>query len=79
MNEELMDKIMERCKADPEFAEVFDFLLKASQAAGAIGMENAEMAVICMTGWTIGKDPQLAQMIKSMSEISNLGLEIGDK
>ena len=27
MNEELMDKIMERCKTDPQFAEVFDFLL----------------------------------------------------
>jgi hypothetical protein len=79
MNEELMDKIMEKCKTDPEFAEVFDFLLKASQAAGAIGMENAEMAVICMTGWTIGKDPQLAEMLKTMTEISRKGLDIIDK
>ena len=79
MNEELMDKIMERCKTDPQFAEVFDFLLKASQAAGALGMRTEEMAVICMTGWTIGTDPQLAQMLKSMTEISRKGLDIIDK
>jgi len=79
MNEALMDKIMERCQQDPEFAEIFDALIKVSQAAANIGMTMEEMATVCMTGWTIGADPQLAQMIKSMSEISNLGLDIVDK
>jgi hypothetical protein len=79
MNEELMDKIMERCKRDSEFAEVFDFLLKASQAAASVGMSNEEMAIVCMTGWTIGNDPQLAEMLKSMTEISKKGLDIIDK
>ncbi len=79
MNEEMMDKIMERCKADPRFAEVFDFLLKGSQAAATIGMTTEEMATICMTGWTIGSDPSLAEMLKSITKISKLGLDIIDK
>lgn len=79
MNEALMDKIMERCEKDPEFAELFDMMIKVSQAAANIGMTMEEMATICMTGWTIGSDPQLAQMLKSMSEISRIGLDIVDK
>ena len=79
MNEEVMDKIMEKCKTDPKFAEVFDFLLKGSQAAAVIGMTTEEMATICMTGWTIGSDPNLAEMLKSITKISKLGLDIIDK
>ncbi len=29
MNEELMDKILDRCKEDKDFAMVFDHLMKA--------------------------------------------------
>lgn len=79
MNEEVMDKIMEKCKTDPRFAEVFDFLLKGAQAAATIGMTTEEMATICMTGWTIGSDPSLAEMLKSITKISKLGLDIIDK
>ena len=79
MNEEVIDKIMEKCKADPRFAEVFDFLLKGAQAAATIGMTTEEMATICMTGWTIGSDPSLAEMLKSITKISKLGLDIIDK
>ena len=79
MNEEIMDKIMEKCKTGERLAEVFDFLLKGSQAAASIGMTTEEMATICMTGWTIGSDPNLAEMLKSITKISKLGLDIVDK
>ena len=79
MNEELMDKIMARCQQDEQFAKVFDLLLKASQAAAGLGMTNEEMAIICMTGWTIGSDPKFAEMLKNMTEISKMGLDIVDK
>jgi hypothetical protein len=79
MNEELMDKILERCKEDKDFAMVFDHLMKASQAAAAAGMTTEELATICMTGWAIGSDPQLAEMLKSMTKISKIGLDIIEK
>tara|TARA_R100001460_G_scaffold84492_1_gene125817 strand:+ start:84 stop:323 length:240 start_codon:yes stop_codon:yes gene_type:complete len=79
MNEEVMDKIMKKCQEDHRFAEVFDFLLKGAQAAATIGMTTEEMATICMTGWTIGSNPDLAEMLKSITKISKLGLDIIDK
>jgi len=79
MNEELMDKIIERCKDDKDFAVVFDYLMQASQAAPAAGFTMEEVATVCTVGFMIGSDPQLAQMIKSMSNIAKLGLDIVDK
>lgn len=79
MNEEIMDKLMQRAMEDEEFAYVFDMLMKASQLAAMKGLTMQEMATVCMTGWTIGNDPDLTQMVKHMAEISKLGLKITDK
>lgn len=79
MNEELMDKIIERCQEDPKFAEAFDYLLKASQGAALAGFSNEEMANVCIMGWLIGMDPSLGEMVKSMAKISKMGLDIVDK
>jgi predicted transcriptional regulator len=76
MNEEMMDKIIEKCKEDPKFAEAFDYLLKASQAAAAAGFTNAELANVATLGWMIGMDPSLAEMMKTLSTISKMGLDI---
>ena len=37
MNDELMDKIIEKCKDNPELAMVFDHLMSDSQAAAVAG------------------------------------------
>tara|TARA_R110000868_G_scaffold395408_1_gene667063 strand:+ start:457 stop:696 length:240 start_codon:yes stop_codon:yes gene_type:complete len=79
MNEELMDKILERCKEDKDFAMVFDHLMKASQAAGPAGFSMEEVASVCTVGFMIGADPKLAEMIKNMATISKMGLDIVDK
>lgn len=79
MNEELMDKIIERCKDDKDFAMVFDHLMQASQAAAGAGFTMEEVATVCTVGFMIGSDPKLAEMIKTMSNISKMGLDIVDK
>jgi hypothetical protein len=79
MNEELMDKIIEKCKEDPAFAEAFDHLLKVSQAAAIAGFSNEELASVCMMGWMVGMNPDLSKMISNISKISEMGLDIVDK
>lgn len=78
MNEELMDKIIEKCKEDPEYAKAFDALLKSAQLAAMAGFAGEELATVAMFGFTIGNDPQLIEMIKNMSKISKMGLDIVD-
>jgi hypothetical protein len=79
MNEDLMDKIIERCKTDEEFAMVFDHLMQATQAAAVAGMTMEELSTVCTVGFMIGSDPKLAEMVKNMAAISRMGLDIVDK
>ena len=79
MNEEIIDKIIEKCKKNPEMAEAFDYLLKASQAAALAGMSNEELASVATMGWVIGMDPTLAEMMSNMAKISGMGLDIVEK
>jgi hypothetical protein len=74
-----MDKVMDRCQEDPEFKKVFEQLMAWSQKAAGVDMSVNEMASICMVGYTIGKDPEMQEMIQNMLKISNLGLDIVDK
>ena len=76
MNEEVMDRIMAKCKEDPKFAEVFDNLLKVCQAAAKAGFTNEELANVCTMGWMIGMDPGLAEMIEAMAKLSRMCLDI---
>jgi len=79
MNEEVMDRIMKRCQEDEEYAKAFDLLMKAAQEAANAGFTNQDMASVCIMGWMIGMDPALGAMIKNMSKISKMGLDIVDK
>tara|TARA_R110001599_G_C11757993_1_gene609854 strand:- start:67 stop:306 length:240 start_codon:yes stop_codon:yes gene_type:complete len=79
MNEEIMDKILEKCKDDAQYAEAFDHLLKVCQAAAKAGFTNDELANTCLLGWMIGMDPSLGSMIQAMSKISKMGLDIVEK
>jgi len=76
MNEEIMDKIIEKCKQDPKYAQAFDHLLKVCQAAAQAGFTNEELATTCLMGWMIGIDPSLAEMMETMAKISKMGLDI---
>jgi len=79
LDNDLMDKIIARCKEDPEFRKVFEQLLAWSQKAAGVEMSVNEMASICMMGYAIGQDPELQEMIQNMLKISNMGLDIVDK
>lgn len=79
MNEEIMDKIIEMCKNNPEMAKVFDHLMQASQSAADVGFTMEQVANICTVGFLIGSDPLLGEMIKNITNISKLGLDIVEK
>jgi len=79
MNDELMDKIIEKCKNNEQFALIFDHLMKDGQAAAMLGFTMEEVATITSVGFMIGSDPKLAEMVKNMVNISKMGLDIVDK
>lgn len=78
MNEEIMNKVIEKCLEDQKYAQAFDHLMKAAQMAALSGFTNEEMANVCIMGWIVGTDPELGEMIKNMARINNLGLDIVD-
>jgi hypothetical protein len=77
--DELMDKILERCKEDPKFLALFRGFMELSQKAPGIGMSVEEMANICMTGYAIGESPELLEMVSKMNKINKIGLDIVEK
>ena len=79
MNDELMDKIIDKCKDNPDLGMVFDHLMSDSQAAAVAGFTMEEVATICSVGFMIGSDPKLAELVKNIANISKMGLDIVDK
>lgn len=79
MNEDVMDKVLELCKENPEMAKVFDVLMQGSQSAAAVGFTMEQVANICTVGFMIGSDPQLGEMVKNIAAITKMGLDIVDK
>lgn len=79
MNNELMDKIIEKCKDNPDLGMIFDHLMSDSQAAAVAGFTMEEVATICSVGFMIGSDPKLAELVKNIANISKMGLDIVDK
>ena len=77
-SEEVMTKITERSKNDPEFAKVFDNLFKWSQEAQAVGMDMKEIAAICTLGFAYFF-PRIPSIWCNMIKISNIGLDITGK
>ena len=79
LDEETMNELIQKAATDPEWRKVFDAFMAWSQRASELGWTVEEMASVCMMGYTVGKDPSLQQMIKNISKINNLGLDIVDK
>ena len=79
LDDELMNDLIQRCINDPKLKKIFESFLSTSQQAAEIGLTVQEMASICMMGYAIGKDPSLQEMVKNISKIANLGLDIIDK
>ena len=75
-DDELMDKVLKKCKEDPEYLNVFERFMEMAQLAPTVGMTMEEMANICTMGYVIGKDPTIQDMIGNMLKINKLGLDI---
>lgn len=79
LDEKIMDELIKKCMKDPNLRKIFESFLETSQQAAMAGMKVEEMASICMMGYAIGKDPSLQDMVKNITKITNLGLDIIDK
>jgi hypothetical protein len=79
LDDETMNKLILKAATDPEWRKVFDAFMVWSQKASELGWTVEEMASTCMMGYAVGKDPSLQQMVKNISKINNLGLDIVDK
>ena len=78
-NDEIMDMVLKKCKANPESLQVFEKFMHWSQYAPNVEMTVSEMAAICMMGYAIGEDPAMQEMIENMLKISKMGLDIKDE
>lgn len=74
-----MEELIKKAASDPEWRKVYDALMKWSQEASMLGWSVEEMASVCMMGYAVGQEPSLQEMIKNMSKINKLGLDIVDK
>lgn len=74
-----MDELIKKVATDPEWREVYEEFMKWSQKASMLGWTIEEMANVCMMGFAVGLDPSLQKMMKNMSKIDKLGLDIVDK
>lgn len=74
-----MDELIKKVATDPEWKEVYEEFMKWSQKASMLGWTVDEMANVCMMGFAVGLDPSLQKMMKNMSKIDKLGLDIVDK
>ena len=79
INEKSMDELIKKCMNNPKLRKIFESFLENSQQAALEGMTMEEMASVCMMGYAIGKDPGLQDMVKNITKISNLGLDVIDK
>ena len=79
LNDELMNALILKAAADPEWRKVFEAFMTWSQKASEMGWSVEEMASVCMMGYAIGKDPSLQEMMENISKISKMGLDVVDK
>ena len=78
-DDKVMDKVLKKCRENPEYLEAFEEFMHWSQMAPQVDMTLEEMASICTMGFAIGQDPSLQEMITNMMKISQLGLDIKDE
>jgi len=78
LDDEIMNKLVQKISEDPEWMKVFETFMEWSQKASLLGWTVEEMASVCMMGYVVGKDSSLQEMVKNMAAIGKLGLDIVD-
>lgn len=74
-----MEELIKKVAKNPEWRETYEELMKWSQKASMLGWTVEDMANVCMMGYAVGQTPSLQNMLKNMSKIGKLGLDIVDK
>ena len=69
-----LEEFLKKAEANPEIMEVLKGIVYYCQAASEMGIPIEEVAAAGTTGWTIGQDPKLKEILKHLIKIDELGL-----
>jgi hypothetical protein len=69
-----LEKFLKKAEEDPQLMEVLKGIVYYCQAASEMGVSIEEIAAAGTTGYTIGRDPKLKEMLQHLIKMSEMGL-----
>ena len=69
-----LEKFLKKAEEDPQLMEVLKGIVYYCQVASEMGISIEEIAAAGTTGYTIGQDPKLKEMLKHLIKMSEMGL-----
>ena len=69
-----LENFLKKAEEDPQLMEVLKGIVYYCQVASEMGISIEEVAAAGTTGWTIGRDPKLKEMLKHLIKMSEMGL-----
>jgi hypothetical protein len=69
-----LENFLKKAEEDPQLMEILKGIVYYCQAASEMGIPIEEIAAAGTTGYTIGQDPKLKEMLKHLIKMSEMGL-----
>jgi len=69
-----LESFLKKAEKDPQLMEILKGIVFYCQAASEVGISIEEIAAAGTTGYTIGQDPKLKEMLKHLIKISEMGI-----
>jgi hypothetical protein len=69
-----LESFLKKAEADPNIMDALKGIVYYCQYASEMGIPLEEIAAAGTVGYTIGKDPQLKEVLKHLIAINQLGL-----
>ena len=69
-----LENFLKKAEEDPQLMEILKGIVYYCQVASEMGISIEEIAAAGTTGYSIGKDPKLKEMLKHLIKISEMGL-----
>ena len=69
-----LENFLKKAEEDPQLMEILKGIVYYCQAASEMGISIEEIAAAGTTGYTIGQEPKLKEMLKHLIKMSEMGL-----
>ena len=70
-----LENFLKKAEEDPQLMEVLKGIVYYCQVASEMGISIEEIAAAGTTGYTIGRDPKLKEVLKHLIKIGEMGLK----